>query len=261
MGDPRPLDAATAERADLLDLGAGIGRRIKSEVRQFASKHPVGIDRNARKVARAQEQGLPVYCGDFTELDPAAFPSVRVVVFDNVLEHLPSLDAVEAAFDRACDVASEVVYIRHPSFEDEDYLASIGLKQYWTDWPGTHTAKIRLDEFAAMATRREIDNVSVRGVKRAPASDDRTILPLAAPANQKKRATERGVYGLYEPELHGVKPMVTFDRPVYFAFDLFFFLTSAPPTVRYEDDPDDTLARPFVRWPDQPKRRLFRRSG
>jgi hypothetical protein len=246
------------ERADLLDLGAGTGRRIKAEARQFASRHPVGIDRNPRKVARAQEQGLPVYCADFTELDPSAFPSVRAVVFDNVLEHLPSVDAVETAFGRACEIATDVVYIRHPSFEDENYLASIGLKQYWTDWPGTHTAKVRLDEFAAMADRRGIGQVTVRGVKRALASDDPTILPRSAPSNQRKRPAERGEYGLYEPELHGVKPMITFDRPVYFAFDLFFFLTSAPPAVRYEDDPDDTLARPFVRWPDRGLRRFFR---
>src|SRR5207237_209280 len=98
MGDPRPLDLSVCKRADLLDLGAGNGRRIRAEAKQFASKHPIGIDRNARKVARAQERGLPVYCADFTALDPGAFPAARVVVFDNVLEHLPSVAEVEVAF-------------------------------------------------------------------------------------------------------------------------------------------------------------------
>ena len=256
MTEVRPLDAATARRADLVDLGAGTGRRIRGEARQFGSKFPIGIDRNVRKVARAQEQGLPVYCADFTELDPDAFPNVRVVAFDNVLEHLPSLDAVETAFGRACEIASDFVYVRHPSFEDEEYLASIGLKQYWTDWPGTHTAKVKLAEFRAMAGRRGVD-ISERGVKRALASDDPTILPLTAPPSQRKRPSIRGEYGLYEPELHGAKPMVTFDRPVYFAYDLFFFLPGTPPTVRYDDDPEGTLARPFVH-PSARKRR-FRR--
>ena len=259
MGDPRPLDLSVCKRADLLDLGAGSGRRIRAEAKQFASKHPIGIDRNARKVARAQERGLPVYCADFTGLDPGAFPAARVVVFDNVLEHLPSVAEVEVAFGRACEIASDVVYIRHPSFEDEEYLASLGVKQYWTDWPGTHTAKVRLEEFRAMAQRRGIDAVEVRGVKRACTSDDPTILPIAAPPGQHKHADERGEYGLYDAAVHGAKPSVAFDRPVYFAFDLFFFVGANPPTVRYDDDPEDTLARPFVRWNDRGGRRFFRR--
>jgi len=259
MGDPRPLDLSVCKRADLLDLGAGSGRRIRAEAKQFASKHPIGIDRNARKVARAQERGLPVYCADFTELDPGAFPAAHVVVFDNVLELLPSVADVEAALGRACEIASEVVYVRHPSFEDEEYLTSLGVKQYWTDWPGTHTAKVRLEEFRAMAQRRRIDAVEVRGVKRACTSDDPTILPLAGPPDQHKHADERGAYGLYDAAIHGAKPSVVFDRPVYFGFDLFFFVGANPPTVRYDDDPEDTLARPFVRWNDRGGRRFFRR--
>jgi len=160
MGDPRPLDPSVCKRADLLDFGAGNGRRIRAEAKQFASQHPIGIDRNARKVARAQERGLPVYCADFTELDPRAFPTARVVVFDNVLEHLPSPADVEIAFGRACEIASNVVYIRHPSFEDEDYLASLGVKQYWTDWPGVHTAKVRLDGFMLIAGARPVPETS-----------------------------------------------------------------------------------------------------
>src|SRR2546423_3396211 len=203
MVEPRPLEPSICRRAALLDLGAGTGRRIRAEAKQFASKHPIGIDRNARKVARAQDRGLPVYCADFSVLEPSAFPAARVVVFDNVLEHLPSVADVEAALGRACEIASEVVYVRHPSFEEEDYLASLGLKQYWTDWPDTHTAKVRLDEFRGMAQRCGIDAVEVRGVKRARASDAPTILPLAAPPDQHKHPDERGEYGLYDAAFHG----------------------------------------------------------
>jgi len=259
MGAPRPLEPSICRRADLLDLGAGTGRRIRAEAKQFASKHPIGIDRNPRKVARAQERGLPVYCADFSALEPSAFPAARVVLFDNVLEHLPSVADVEAALGRACEIASDLVYVRHPSFEDEDYLASLGLKQYWTDWPEAHSAKVRLDEFKAMAERRRVGAVEVHGVKRARTSDDPTVLPLAAPPDQHKHADERGAYGLYDAAVHGAKPSVVFDRPVYFAFDVFFFVGANPPTVRYDDDPEDTLARPFVRWNDRGGRRLFRR--
>jgi hypothetical protein len=65
--------------------------------------------------------------------------------------------------------------IRHPSFEHEEYLASLGLKQYWTDWPGVHTAHIRLHEFVAMAARIGVYDFTVRPLKRAFGSDDPTI--------------------------------------------------------------------------------------
>ena len=211
----------------------------------------MGIELNRAKVARAQEQGLPVYQADFLELDPQAFPSVKVVVFDNVLEHLPSLDAVEAAFARACAIASHVVHVRHPSFEHEEYLASLGLKQYWTDWPGVHTAHVRLAEFEAMAARHGVDHVFVQPLKRAFSSDDPTILPVSAPPNQRKAERGPGEYGVYDAAIHGAKPHVDFDRPVYFAYDIFFFLGADAPAVEYHVDTDAEVARAFLVWPPQ----------
>jgi hypothetical protein len=251
MTDVRPLDRSLCATAELLDLGAGMGRRLLNEVRQLGVERPLGIERNPAKVARAQASGLPVYEADFSRLDPQAFPAVKIVVFDNVLEHLPSLASVEEVFQRACAIASHVVYIRHPSFEHEEYLASLGLKQYWTDWPGVHTAHIRLHEFAAMAARNGVYGFTVRPLKRAYGSDDPTILPASAPPNQRKPQQARGTYGLYDESLHGVKPLVAFDRPVYFAFDMFFFLRPDAPAVRYRVDTDDAAARPFLVWSDR----------
>ena len=248
MTDVKPLDPSLCATAELLDLGAGRGRWLLDEARRFGVQRPLGIEVNAAKVAQAQAAGRPVYEADFTQLDPQAFPAVKVVVFDNVLEHLPTLAAVEEAFDRACAIASRVVYIRHPSFEHDDYLATLKLKQYWTDWPGVHTAPIRLDEFVAMAARNGVYDFTVRPLKRALDSNDPTILPASAPSNQRKPAQARGEYGLYDESIHGPKPLVKFDRPVYFAFDVFFFLRSDAPAVRYRVDTDDVVARPFLEW-------------
>src|SRR5258708_13697119 len=185
------------------------------------------------------------------QLDPHDLPAVKVVVFDNMLEHLASVAAVEVAFDRACAIASHVVYVRHPSFEHEEYLASLGLKQYWTDWPGVHTAHVRLHEFVAMATRNGVYRVAIRPLKRAFGSDDPTILPVSAPSNQHKVQGARGAYGLYEEAIHAAKPLLQFDRPAYFAFDVFFFVRSDAPAVRYHVDTDDAVARPFLVWSDR----------
>jgi len=248
MADIANLDPAACARAELLDLGAGTGQWLQNEARRLGVDNPFGVDINRGKVAQARAAGRPVYEADFTTLDPQAFPAVKIVVFDNVLEHLPSLDTVATAVERACRIASHVVYIRHPSFEDVDYLAGLGLKQYWTDWPGVHTAPIRIREFVTMATRNGVYDIAVRPLKRAYRSDDPTILPASAPPNQTKRKEKRDLYGLYEESLHGPKPLVEFDRPVYFAFDLFLFLRSDAPAVRYRRDTDNVATRPFLSW-------------
>jgi hypothetical protein len=246
--------------ADVLNLGAGTGKWIRHEAKRLGLERPLGIELNRGKVARAQEQGLPVYQADFTELDPHAFPAVKVVVFDNVLEHLPSLDAVEDAFTRACTIASHVVHVRHPSFEHEGYLAGLGLKQYWTDWPGVHTAHVRIAEFEAMAARHGVDRVTVQPLKRARSSDDPTILPASAPSGQHKRERGPGEYGVYDEAVHGPKPHVEFDRPLYFAYDIFFFVTGeGAPQLEYHADPETEVARPFLTWPGRPGARRGRR--
>ncbi len=249
------MDLSVCAEADALNLGAGDGRWLLHEARRLGVEHPVGIERNPRKVARARAAGLPVYEADFMQLDPGAFPNVKIVVFDNVLEHLPTVEAVAAAVELACAIASHVVYIRHPSFEHREYLASIGLKQYWTDWPGVHTAPLRLHELVAIAAANGVYNLSIRPKRRAHGSDDPTILPLSAPPNQHKSERAPGEHAVYDAEIHGAKPAVVFDRPVYFAFDLFLFLRSDAPTVDYQADTDGAGARPVLHWPDRAPRR------
>ena len=77
--------------------------------------------------------------------------------------------------------------------------------------------------------------------------------PLGIELNPAKvaQAQARGEYGLDDASIHGPKPLVEFDRPVYFAFDVFFFLRSDAPTVRYSVDTDDVIARPFLVWSDR----------
>jgi hypothetical protein len=248
MADMRELDPVACARAELLDLGAGTGRWLENEAKRLGVERAVGVDINRGKVEQAQAAGRPVYRADFLTIDPEAFPAAKIVAFDNVLEHLPSLDAVATAVERACTIASHVVYIRHPSFEDIDYLAGLDLKQYWTDWPGVHTAPVRLRDFIAIATRLGVYDFTVRPLKRAFRSDDPTILPASAPPHQTKRTEKRDLYGVYEESVHGPKPMIEFDRPVYFAFDLFLFLRSDAPQVRYRRDTDYVVTRPFLSW-------------
>jgi hypothetical protein len=112
-----------------------------------------------------------------------------------------------------------------------------------------------------MAARHGVHNFTVRPLKRALDSDDPTMLPASAPTNQRKPVRGPGSYGVYDLSTHGTKPRVEFDRPVYFAFDVFFFLRSDAPSVQYHSDTDAEVAHPFFEWPDRDSRRRRARVG
>jgi hypothetical protein len=240
-----------AASVELLDLGCGAGGSLISATRRFGVEG-IGLERDPRFVAKGQEAGLPIYQGDVLELDDEQFPAAKYVMLDNLLEHMPDLGAVEQVLGATCRIASRLVHVRHPSFEDETYLASIGLKQYWTDWPGKggHTAKVRLHEFVAMAARLGCYHVEIRPVGRLLDSNDSAILPISAPPDQHRTdPTDPAVYSL---DRHGPKPFVAFDRPVYTAFDLLFLTSGERPRTTYLFDPETDPCRPFFTWDGEP---------
>jgi hypothetical protein len=126
------LDDIDWTEVDFIDFGSGIGGSLQSAEKRTGGRG-VGIEMRAAKVEIARREGRNVVLGDIFDLPTDL--SVRYVTIDNVLEHLPSMDLVEAALHSATRIAGEFVYIRHPSFEDEPYLNARGLKQFWTDWP------------------------------------------------------------------------------------------------------------------------------
>src|SRR5260370_7914408 len=96
-----------------------------------------------------------------------------------------------------------------------------------------------------MAARNGVYDLAIRPLKRARDSGDPTILPDSAPPNQRKAERGPGAYGVYDEARHGPKEIIEFDRPVYFGFDLFFFLRGDAPTVEYHADTDPQVAHPF----------------
>jgi hypothetical protein len=253
------LDVAAAARlaeTPLVDLGAGEGGSLATAQRTFGVSG-MGVERLPHLAARARERGLDVIEGDLFDVTPAKAPKVRFVVFDNVLEHLPDADAVEHAVHQGCSLASEVVHIRHPSFEDMPYLADLGFKQYWTDWPGVHTAPVAVHELVGMGARAGVHRAVVVPVRRAIDSMDPTILPVDAPPGQTR--TDRAGYGVYDEERHGPKSRVPFDRPIYFAYDIFLIVRAGLPTIQYRADPETSAARAVVTWHEASSRaRLVR---
>ena len=244
---PAELTPERAAGAELVDIGTGIGRSLRSAEKVFGVPG-VGLDLNKKKVREARQRGLRVFYGDVTELDPAMLPDVRYVTIDNVLEHLEDLDAVERVLTAAVRMASDAVYIRHPSFEHEDYLAGLGLKQFWCDWPDAHSCHVRLADFARMAFDLGVYRILVQPVQRALDSDDPTLLPLSAPRDQRRR--QAGDPGVYDPERHDPKPHVALVEPVYFAFDILLVTGERMGWFEYPGDPEVGPERPRIHFYD-----------
>lgn len=218
---------------DFVDFGAGIGGSLASAQKRIGGVG-VGIEQRASKVERAQDAGLNVVEGDIFDLPTEV--SVRYVTIDNVLEHLPTMQHVEAALVSACNIAREFVYIRHPSFEDEAYLGALGLKQYWTDWKD-HPSHILIADYAKMCQRLPISGWLLHPVRAAVDSYDVTILPRDTPSDQHD----------YDETIHGAKTYVDFDRTVYYAWDLVLLLRpEAPVRLEYLTDPEFSDRRPRV---------------
>lgn len=241
----RPLTADVAAAAGLVDLGCGRGDTVASAPDRFGVTG-IGIEQREARVHEAQAMGRAVYRGDILDLDPDDFPAARYVSIDNVLEHLPDLDAVRAALDVAIAIASDLVFIRHPSFDEIDHLADLGCKLYWTDWPDEHVMPLRLAELLDLVIQAGVSRFEVRPVLRITDSDDLCVLPLDAPPDQTRLHPEAP--GVYDRRLHGPKPSVPFDRPVWYAFDLFLVVGDGDPVIEYPSDPATGTARPRVRW-------------
>lgn len=207
-----------AKRAyDFLDLGSSRGGSIEYCSRRFGARRGLGVERHPDKVRQLHEKGLDVLACDLFALDlpPASF---RFVSMLDVLEHLPDLATVERALGVARDLARDFLFIRHPLFDASPFLASVGLKQYWTDWRG-HTAHILVSDFFEMFRRLGLQQVALNYRQPARDSDDASLLPLAAPPDQHH----------YDAALHGPKPRVVFPRSIHGQLDLFVALRAYDP--------------------------------
>jgi len=215
------------------DFGGGFGASLAYYQRDFGGRG-LGIEIEPAKVDSARAAGRAVVEGNLFDVPPR--PLVRYVTADNVLEHMYSIAQVEEALALAVAVADEFIYVRHPSFEDEDYLRSFGISGTWVHRSG-HRAHVRLSDYVAMANRLGIDRVEIHPVGLIPDSSEPEIVPLGTPKNDLR----------YDPTKHAPRPEVVFDREVFYAYDLLFHLTRRP-SVRlvYDRDPVTTRARPHL---------------
>jgi SAM-dependent methyltransferase len=208
---PDILAGADLEDVEFLDLGCSRGGSIAHCAKRFGAGRGIGIDSSREKVSQSLERGIEAVVGDATSL--GVDKQVRFASMMQFLEHLASIEAVEAAIRSAAQAATDFLYIHHPSFEGEPYLEALGLRQYWWHWNG-HPSHVTVDDYCRIFERADIGPYSIRYIEEIGDSSHPTVLPATAPVDQFH----------YDPDLHDPKPSVRFRRPVWRFQEIFVAL-------------------------------------
>lgn len=195
-----------------VDGGCGSGGSIAYCEKVFKTGRGLGIDSSAAKVEKARGAGHVAYQADLTAISLPP-KSVQFVSFLDFLEHLPQLDLARAIVANMQQVARDFLFIRHPNFDDIEYLETFGLKLDWTDWHG-HRNMMTLADLELLIRDLGLPAPTILGQKPIADSDHPSIVPLSAPQDTVG----------YDPARHAVKQKVRFDRPIYSQFDVFIRL-------------------------------------
>ncbi|MFP8872035.1 MAG: class I SAM-dependent methyltransferase, partial [Myxococcota bacterium] len=166
---------------EFADFGCSQGGSLAHCLKRFDARSGIGIDIDPDKVEKTRAAGFDAALADLHQLDGTK--SVRFVSMMQFLEHLPSLTEVERVIGKAASLATDFLYIHHPSFEDEHYLESNGLRLYYHHWTG-HITHVLRNEFFEMFERLGLLQYHVRPLLPIASRDHEAVLPLSAPVNQ-----------------------------------------------------------------------------
>lgn len=228
------LDDADISEYDFLDFGAGTGASMQRCADKFGGRG-LGIDIDKRKIAEAQAAGEPVVVGDILQLPRQKL--VRYVCMDNFLEHLPDFDTAQRMIEVAAAVATDFIFIAHPSFEDEAYLRAIGFKQYWQDWTG-HPSHLLVSDLTEMLNRAGARCLNIDFGESTRSTGHAWILPIDAPRDQHT----------YDATVHGPKATVSLAKPTYREIQITAHLSPDPRVATLEAQIEELRGRRSIRF-------------
>lgn len=192
-----------SEPYDFIDFGASKGGCIDFARQRLGGRRGLGIDLTAEKVALMRAHGYECIRADVTRL-PFREKSLRFVTMSHILEHLPSLDSVQAAIRSAAHAARDFLFIQGPYFDADDFLQRYGLRFFWSYWRG-HTCHVKSWELTAILHRLALTDYVLFTRQPVLDSNHSSIHPTTSPINQFE----------YDPAIHPPKPMVRFSPPLY----------------------------------------------
>lgn len=194
-----------------LDVGCKVGGSFTSISKKFGYQlsEGVGIDIDVDNVERFKNLGYDGIVADASNL-PFIDNEFELVIFSHVLEHLPNEELGRKSVEECLRVSSKYVYLALPFFDENEYLNSLGLRTYYSNWTGhknmVHLKKILNDYLNG---KKYVLNM----VKKIVDSNAEEILPITAPKNSHK----------YDFSLHGKKEFVKFDRDIWREFSILIY--------------------------------------
>jgi SAM-dependent methyltransferase len=205
------LDAVDWEDYDFVDLGCSKGGSLQHCLRRFGASRGLGIDIDPAKVQQTRDAGF-----DAVEVDARTLNLDGQVSFISMLdffEHLPDLEMVEEILAASARSARDFLYIKHPSFEGQEYVEQLGLRQYWWDWHG-HTCHVRVADYCDMFERLGLNTYKIRYIERISSSSHPSVIPTSMPPDQLGDAAATVVD----------KPDLELDPPIWRRQDIFVAL-------------------------------------
>ncbi|MEO8756061.1 MAG: hypothetical protein ABI624_25675 [Casimicrobiaceae bacterium] len=207
-------DLASGKYA-FIDGGCADGASLDHCERRFGKRPGLGLDWYGADLEVARRRGFAVaHCNVMAEEYPPRCVSYASML--DFLEHLPDEASAVTVMRKLAAAAQDFIFIRHPGFDDIDYLAGFGLKLTWTDWP-SHTNMMKIADYRRVFAALGWSDYVVLPHMRIADSRHPAIVPAsAAPDTQHYDATR-----------HGPKPEVRFDRAIYAKYDIFVRLSSS----------------------------------
>jgi len=196
--------------AQFLDIGCKDGRSFPLAA-PYGCFEGIGIDINPDHVATAVAKGLDVRIGDATKLD-FEDKSFKMSILNHVIEHLPNRETGFAVIQEMIRVTEKILLIGLPFFDEDQYLNSLGLKTFYSDWSG-HKNMVTLKElkeyFWGIGQWPEVQ--MIKPLKDSSAIE---IHPLNSPRNQHD----------YNGEIHPPKELISFDREIWREYQIIVHL-------------------------------------
>jgi len=190
-----------------LDVGCKIGGSFSSVPKKFGytSSQGLGLDINKNHVDKFIQTGNHGIVGDARNL-PFVDNSFELVILSHVLEHMSDEHTGLKTLNECLRVASKTVFVCLPFFDEDNYLYSLGLKTFYSDWHG-HKNKVTLSGLKSYLGDRTYE---VKMIRKLEDSSAQEIIPISAPMDSMD----------YDSGLHGEKNIVKFERDIWREFQL-----------------------------------------